>query len=75
MEFPAIGGKRGEIMADQRKGKSSRAASLQSNKIVIDDLVTKQKLLEIGTVKGENMKETVSRLVDAEFKKAVKKWE
>lgn len=59
-------------MADQRKGKSPRAASLQSNKIVIDDLATKEKLIEIGTVKGENMKETVSRLVAAEFKKAVK---
>jgi hypothetical protein len=56
---------------DQRKGKSPRAASLNSPKIIIDDWQLKKDLLEIGSKKGENMKETVKRLVNKELGKGV----
>lgn len=46
-----------------------RKASLKTPKIVVDDLETKEKLLEIGEKKGESIKQTIVRLVNEEIKK------
>jgi hypothetical protein len=38
-------------------------------RISIESLETKKKLIEIGILKGETMKETIIRLVDQEYKR------
>jgi hypothetical protein len=54
---------------EQRKGKSTRTASKNTSKIIVDDMVSKLKVLEIGERLGENMKETISRLIDEEYER------
>jgi hypothetical protein len=46
-----------------------RKASLDTSKIIVDHLETKKKLLDIGEVKGESLKQTIIRLTDKEHKK------
>jgi hypothetical protein len=46
-----------------------RKASLDTPKIIIDDYKAKEKVIEIGEVTGESIKQTLVRLIDAEHKK------
>jgi hypothetical protein len=43
-----------------------RKASLDTSKIIVDHLETKKKLLDIGEVKGESLKQTIIRLTEKE---------
>ena len=47
----------------------NRKASLKTPKIVVDDMGLKERLVKIGETKFESIKETITRLVNAEFEK------
>lgn len=50
-----------------RLGVSRKIPVSTSPKIIVDDLETKKKLVEIAQSKGESMKQTIVRLVGNEF--------
>lgn len=47
----------------------SRLPKADSPRIIVDSIETKQKLIEIGKVRGETLKEIVIRLVEEEYSK------
>jgi hypothetical protein len=49
--------------------RKARKASLDTPKIIIDDLELKKELVKIRETTGENLKTIVKRLVKAEFEK------